>query len=313
MEGPVTQRPSALSASSVLVLVFACISWSRVASAQPPATPPSTDPPPVVLTAQTPSTTDDPAALDPLEADFEIVNLPTTLRLPVHKWNFHLTHRFNQNLICEEFEENCFGHRLQTLFGIDTGANIGLEFRFGVVRNLQAIVLRTSLSQIIQMSLQYDALHQNANRPVSISGIVSIEGDHNFGASTPDTDTTHYSPALGVVVSRKIANRLAVYVEPFWVHNTAAEGLPKRDTGFVGVGGRLRLSKSVQLVGDVAPRVGGLALRDPEFGFGIEKRVGGHVFSLTFTNSPGTTFRQIASGGNPNTLNFGFNLSRKFY
>src|SRR5262245_13564490 len=140
MEGTVTRRPSALPASSVLVLVFVCILSSRVASAQPPptTTPPTTDPPPVVLTAQTPSTTDDPAALDPLEADFEIVNLPTTLRLPVHKFNFHLTHRFNQNLICEEFEENCFGHRLQTLFGIDTGASIGLELRFVVASDLRA-------------------------------------------------------------------------------------------------------------------------------------------------------------------------------
>ena len=54
-------------------------------------------------------------------------------------------------------------------------------------------------------------------------------------------------------------------------------------------------------------------LRNPQFGFALEKRVGGHVFSLTFTNNPGTTFRQISSGGNPDTLNLGFNLSRKFY
>jgi hypothetical protein len=284
-------------------------------AAQPPATAsPPTDPTPVVLTAQTPSTTDDdPAALDPIEPDFSLVNLPTTLRLPVRKWDFHLTHRFNLNLICSEFEDDCFADRLSNLFGLDNGANIGLEFRFGVMRNLQAVVVRTSLSQIIQMSLQYDALHQNGSRPVSISGIASIEGDHNFGASTPDIEDTHYSPALGLVVSRKIANRLAVYLEPFWVNNTAAAGLPTRDTGFVGVGGRLRLSSTVYLVGEVSPRIGGLVTRDPQFGFAIEKRAGGHMFSLTFTNSPGTTFRQISSGGNPDTLTLGFNLSRKFY
>ncbi len=37
------------------------------------------------------------------------------------------------------------------------------------------------------------------------------------------------------------------------------------------------------------------------------------MFSLTFTNNPGTTFRQISSGGNPDTLNLGFNLTRKFF
>ncbi len=303
------------SASTILVLVIALAASARVARAQPPATttPPPTDSPPVVLTAQTPSTDDDPAALDPLEPDFSIVNLPTTLRLPVRGWDFHLTHRFNLNLICSELEDDCFTNRLSNLFGLDNGANIGLEFRFGVMRRLQAIVVRTSLSQIIQMSLQYDAWHQNGSRPVSISGIASIEGDSNFGASTPEGQDTHYSPALGLVVSRKIANRLAVYLEPFWVHNTAAEGLATRDTGYLGVGGRLRLSSTVNLVGEVAPRIGGFVPRDPQFGFAIEKRAGGHVFSLTFTNSPGTTFRQIASGGNPDTLNLGFNLSRKFY
>ena len=54
-------------------------------------------------------------------------------------------------------------------------------------------------------------------------------------------------------------------------------------------------------------------IRDPQFAFAIEKRVGGHVFALTFTNNPGTTFGQIAQGGNPNTLNLGFNLTRKFF
>jgi hypothetical protein len=273
------------------------------------------DPPPnVTITAATPQASDsDPAALDPMEPDFSLVNLPTNLRLPVHKWDFHLTHRFNQNLACVNNEPDCFSHKVQTLFGLDTGANIGLEFRFGLARNLQGVFLRTSIGQVIQMGVQYDAWHQNADHPVSISGIATVEGSHNFGANTPDDEDTQYAPALGLVVSRKVANRLAVYVEPFWVHNTAAPGLPTRDTGFIGVGGRLRLSSSVYLAGDVAPRVAGLAIRKPHFGFALEKRVGGHMFSLTFTNDPGTTYRQIASGGNPETLNLGFNLSRKFY
>ena len=288
---------------------------SATASAQPPTPPPDPqDPPGVTITAATPSQPDDdPAALDPLEPDFSLVSLPTTLRLPTHRGDFHLSHRFNLNLVCGDSESDCLSARVGGLFGLDSGANIGLEFRFGIMRNVQAVVLRTSLSQTIQLSLQYDAWHENADHPLSISGIAAIEGDHNLGANTPDTQETRYSPSLGLIVSRKVAGRLIAYLEPFWIHNTAGQGLPTRDTGMIGVGGRLRLSSTVNLVGEVAPRVGGLALRDPQFGFAIEKRVGGHVFSLTFTNNPGTTFRQISSGGNPDTLNLGFNLSRKFY
>ena len=301
-------------ASTVLALVIIFAVTAQVALAQPPD--PATQPPPdpVVLTAQTPSADDDdPARLDPIEADYSLVSLPTTLRMPVRGWGFHLTHRFNQNLLCVNNEQSCVSHKLQTLFGLDTGANIGLEFRFGIARNLQAVVHRTSLSQIIQVSLQYDAWHQNASRPLSISGIASIEGDHNLGASTPDDESTRYSPALGLVVSRKLGSRLGVYLEPFWIHNTAGIGLATRDTAFLGVGGRLRLSSTVQLIGEVAPRIAGLTTREAQFGFALEKRTGGHVFALTFTNNPGTTFRQISTGGNPDTINLGFNLTRKFF
>jgi len=304
----VTRRPSA-STPAVLVCVLVLFVASAARAQQPPPAPPDSAPAP---TAQAPSTDDD-GQLDPIEPDFSIINLPTTLRLPRHGGDFHLTHRFNLNLECDASETSCFSDKVSGLFGLDSGANIGLEFRWGVIRHLQAIVTRTSLGQNIQFAGKYDAWHQNESHPISISAIASVEGNFNFGASTPDNVETHYSPALGVVLSRKVGHVLAVYVDPFWVHNTAAEGLPKRDTGFVGLGARLRIRPDTFLLGEVSPRIGGLVIRDPQFAFAIEKRVGGHVFALTFTNNPGTTYGQISQGGNPGTLNLGFNLTRKFF
>jgi hypothetical protein len=69
----------------------------------------------------------------------------------------------------------------------------------------------------------------------------------------------------------------------------------------------------VYLVGEVSPRVNGYAAGDPEYAFGIERRAGGHMFQLTFTNSLSSTYGQIAQGGFPDTLYLGFNLGRKFY
>ena len=57
----------------------------------------------------------------------------------------------------------------------------------------------------------------------------------------------------------------------------------------------------------------GMTIGDAEYAFAFETRVGAHVFSLTFSNGPGTTFRQIAHGGVPERLNLGFNLTRKFF
>jgi len=140
---------------------------------------------------------------------------------------------------------------------------------------------------------------------VSLSALVSVEGADNF--------QERYSPALGVVVSRMAGERLAVYATPVWVHNTAALLGVDRDTVFVGAGGRVRIGGSVYVVAEVAPRIGGYQPDKPAYGFGIEKRAGGHLFQLNFNNGQGTTFGQLARGGSPNSLYLGFNLARKFF
>jgi hypothetical protein len=242
---------------------------------------------------------DDDAALDVLEPDFSIVNLPTTLRLPKHKGDFHLTHRFNGNLL-----EGSFSDQLSTLFGIDDGATIGFEYRFAVMKHLQVSAYRSGFEQTIQLSGKYDAIHQNDSNPVSISGLASVEGTNNF--------QEQFKPAFGVVVSREIKDRVAAYAVPLWVHNSASASGIDRDTFYVGLGGRVRLRSSLYAVGEVSPRAG-YAPGQVEYAFGIETRVGAHVFQLNFANTFGTTFGQIARGGSPDALYLGFNLTRKFF
>lgn len=234
------------------------------------------------------------------EPDFRVLNLPSTLRLPVHGSNFQMTHRFNGNL-----RRGTLGGNAGNLFGLDQGAAVGFEYRFGVARHLQAAVYRTAIDKTFQFYGKYDALRQGGSSPVSLSALVSIEGADNF--------QERYSPALGLVVSRMVADRLAVYATPVWVHNTAALLNIDRDTFFVGVGGRVRVSASVYVVAEVAPRTGGYRPEEHAYGFGIEKRAGGHLFQLNFNNGQGTTFGQLARGGSPDTLYLGFNLARKFF
>jgi hypothetical protein len=243
---------------------------------------------------------DDDAKLDVAQPDFALVNLPTTLRLPLHRSNFRLTHRFLLNLQSQSFSEN-----LADLFGLDNGAVVGLEYRFAPMRHLQAVVYRNNSDKTFQFSGQYDAVHQSASRPLSMSAIVSVEGANNF--------KTRYAPALGAVLSRTMRGRLAMYASPIWVHNTAALLGVTRETFFLGLGGQLRLSRRSYLVGETSPRVSGYAQGDPEFAFGIEERVGGHVFLLGFSNSTGSTYGQIARGGLPSSIYMGFNLGRKFF
>jgi hypothetical protein len=220
--------------------------------------------------------------------------------MPAGGWSFELTHRFAGNLARGSFTEHA-----KNLFGLDQGALVGLEARVGLAPGLQAVVYRATLDKTFQFHAKYDAVRQRATNPVAVSALVSVEGIDNF--------TERRSPALGAVVARSIGDRASVYAVPMWVHNTGPVGADTRNTGFVGAGARVRVGATVYLVGDVAPRIGGYTPGRTAFGFGVEKRAGGHLFQLNFTNSLGTTFGQTARGGTPTTLYLGFNLARKFF
>jgi len=242
----------------------------------------------------------DDAALVLAEPDFRVLNLPSTLRLPLGGSSFQLTHRFNGNLRQASFSENA-----GNLFGLDQGAVVGFDYRVGVARHLQAAVYRTAIDKTFQFSGKYDAVRQHDSIPVSLSALLSVEGTDNF--------QERYSPALGAAVSRMVADRVAVYATPVWVHNTAAILNIDRDTFFVGIGGRVRVSATVYLVGEAVPRAGGYSPDQAAYGFAIEKRAGGHLFQLNFGNGQGTTFGQLARGGFADSLYLGFNLARKFF
>ena len=273
------------------VLMATGISAARPAYAQAPA---AAAPP------ASPASDDDDEKLRQLEPDFSLVNLPTTLPLPVHAGYFHLTHRFNENL-----RRDSFGTQASNLFGLDQGATIQLEYRFGVMKHLEAVVSRTNVQRTIQLSAKYDAFHQSASHPVGLSAIVGIEGGNNF--------RDNYAPAIGVVLSRTIAEAAVVYAIPVWAHNSFPGTGVMQDTAYIGLGTRIRIAPSLYVLAEVSPRISGYTPGDAELAFALEKRVGAHVFSVTFANTSATTYGQLARGGNPESLYLGFNLARKFF
>ncbi len=290
---------SFIVAAFVAVLIVPCAVYGQT---------PATSSTASSATPATQAASDDDGRLDLAEPDFVVINLPSTLRLPVHAGNFHMSHRFEGNL-----RDGSFTDQLSNFFGVDVGAAISLEYRFGIMRHLEAIVSRANRGRAIEFSAKYDGWHQSATLPVSVSGVVSIEGDNNFGANS-GTASKNYAPALGLVVSRTIGGRYALYATPFWVGKTGTNATADGNTGFLGLGARVRFGGSNYLSAEVSPRLGGFVIGDPEYGFAIEKRVGAHVFALTFTNgTSNTTYRQIARGGAPGHLHLGFNLTRKFF
>ena len=257
--------------------------------------------------------------LDPAEPDFEVVNLPTNLRLPKHRLAFRLTHRFARPL-----GEGDFQDLLADFFGFDSGAQIGFGLRFGLFRGTQLGLYRTS-DRTIALEARQELLREGRS-PVGLSLGVSIEGLNNFGLTDwpPGAEPLHeFSPSVRLVASRTLGTRGAVYAAPAWVGNTrVVPSAPGDEDGtlVLGLGARLRVVGSMALVGEVHPRLAGYAgdlgsgNPDALATFGVEWRVGGHAFQLNFSNALGTTPAQVARGAQGLEGWFiGFNLTRKFF
>ncbi|HUG53209.1 MAG TPA: DUF5777 family beta-barrel protein [Vicinamibacteria bacterium] len=251
----------------------------------------------------------DDTAIDPIQPDFTVVTLPTTLRLPRHGVAFRVTHRFTRPL-----GQGDLGDLAADFFGFDSGAQVGLELRFGLFSGTQLGVNRTS-DRTIQLFAQQSLLRQGP-RPVGLAAYLTFEGLDNLQEQR--------SFGLALVLSRTLGSRLAVYAVPAWVGDTNLEDFPGEDEGtlMVGLGGRLRLGKAYALVGEVVPRLAGYEHAGTHMTFGFERRVGGHGFQINFSNSLGTTLVQVARGGGAlrrapsaegDPWYIGFNISRKFY
>ncbi len=269
------------------VCVLACVLWPVLTSAQPPA-------------AAAPPRSDPDVRIDPLQPDFNLAALPTTLRLPVHKWSFRVTHRFTRPL-----GQGNFGDLASDFFGFDSGAQIGLEVRYGLLPGTQIGVHRTS-DRTIELFGQHNFLNERTGKPVGLDAIAAVEGGNNLH--------NRHQATVGAVVSKNLARRVALYAEPLWVTNSNPLDSGSNDTVMVGLGGRFRLRPSTYVVAEISPRIGGYDPGVAQVSFGIEGRAGGHLFQLNFSNGFGTTLGQVARGRISNSdWYIGFNIARKFF
>ena len=280
----------------LLLVAAAVLATATTASAQTTSTTPAN------ASSGAAAAQDDDPDMDPNRAqpDFTLLTLPTNLRLPRHKMAFRVTHRFGRPLGAGDV-----GDLAADLFGLDSGAQIGLEFRYGLIRGGQIGFYRTS-DRTINLFAQYEVLSQK-KFPVGVSAVAQIDGTNNF--------QDKYSPGLSAVISRELGERAALYIHPAWVNNSNPE--PKElvddnDTFLVGIGARVNVHGHTYLVFETAPRAGGFSDGEHHVSFGLEQQAGGHVFQLNFSNGIGTTLAQVARGAT-NDWYLGFNISRKFY
>jgi hypothetical protein len=156
-------------------------------------------------------------------------------------------------------------------------------------------------------------MRQNEHSPIEASVLAAVDVT-NVGRRGTDSQ---YSPILGVILTRLVGNQAALYVEPMWLHHTNLfqPTISDNDTFMVGLGARVRISAGVYVAAEFSPRVSGYKPGSNQGSFAIEKRLGGHMFQLNFSNAFGTQLSQLAQGASTGTTNWymGFNITRKFY
>jgi hypothetical protein len=248
--------------------------------------------------------------IDAAEPDVSVIALPSTLSIPPGGLVFRVTHRFTRPL-----SDGSIGDLAQDLFGFDSSSSVGLELRVGVMRGLQAGVYRLS-DRTIDVFAQQTLMRQGG-KPFSAAVQASVEGLDNFQED--------HSPRVALLLSRKLGEKGAFYVEPGWVGNAnlSPPSPGAEDSSFVlGLGLRYNLGESYSVVAEAQPVIAGYkgiktggGDSAPHLAFAFERHVGGHVFQINFSNSTNTTPAGVARAQDNRVADWyiGFNLSRKFY
>jgi len=273
--------------------------------------------------------------------DYRLINVPTPKRVLSGSLNLYFTHRFAQPV-------RPLGQSDQDLFGLDSFAVSSFGVFYGITDRLYVSAYRSPICQpglcrTVELGVGYHLLDEDKRSPIALSTYASIEGDDNFRKD--------YTYNLQLMVGRSISKYVHLFFSPA-VHFNANAGRrfdPKPEDFFppdplanqfnqdrhaasFGFGVNARIRPTISLMFEYTPRVGFKLGRvnpvfaagrligfqhesEAELGFGIQKDVGRHTFSLTFSNTQATTTSRYNSSNQvfpPGRFAIGFNLYRRF-
>lgn len=227
--------------------------------------------------------------------------------------------------------EFIFAHRfgainsgVYNLFGLDQ-AYVRLGLEYGLTDNMGVGFGRNSVDKSMDVYVRYKLVRQSTgviNMPFTITafGITAVKTSPRKEDATYDIqlqDRLSYTGQL--LIARKVTSKLSLQLMPSIVHkNTVDKTIEKNDQVALGIGGRLKLTRSVALTTEYYYRFD-VPAANPYYnplGFGIEIETGGHVFQLVMTNSRGLTERayltETAGQFFKGDIHLGFNVTRTF-
>jgi hypothetical protein len=214
-----------------------------------------------------------------------------------------VTHRFIQ-----PFNQGGTAHNL---WGLDSGADVGIGFTYGVVDRLDLSVYRSSFQEDFELAAKVQLLQQAAGMPLSLALRAGADMLGRAGVEDP------HRPFGQLLAGRRLAPGWNLFVSPSWVHATPL----LRGAWNAPVGLTAPLPGGWLLEGEgIAPNRALHALSGAShfaWHAAFTKPVGWHRFQILLGNSRATTVDQIlggdfAGGFTTHDLRLGFNLVRYF-
>jgi hypothetical protein len=212
---------------------------------------------------------------------------------------------------------------LESLFGLDNGANIQIVLEYGLSERLSLGASRSSRDKVYYAFGRYHLLRQmqDNSMPLSLSvmaGAGVITGNYDFlGAAEPDfSDRQVYSAQ--VMLARKFSDKFSFQVTPMlavFSNPLSIYSIQSREDWYGGLGlsGKIRLSPKTSLTLQGIP--GLHASAETNYGLGVDIEAGGHVFQLYLVTSQMLNEPYLLAGDNGQPLDgfrFGFNVNRVF-
>lgn len=233
--------------------------------------------------------------------------------------------------------EFIFGHRFGAInggayemFGLDQ-AYVRLGLDYGITDRLSVSIGRNSTDKTMDGYLKYKLLQQSKglkNFPLSVTVLggsaykFSPKKNSDISPEFENVDRLSYTGQL--LIARKFSPNFSFQLMPTIVHKNAVETYEENNQFALGLGGRVKLTRSLALTGEYyhnfsQPDNNSLLDDQKQYNalsFGIDIETGGHVFQLLLTNAIGLTERAFITETRDDffagDIHLGFNVTRTF-
>jgi hypothetical protein len=230
-----------------------------------------------------------------------LINLPTTTVMAKRDVLFRISHRF-YGPVDDGYEG---------FFGLDAGANVLLGLGYGLSDRLGITIARARLNREVAFGIDWLAVEQGRTAGLPFSAAVHAGLDW---AIVEGEGYVKYD--LQVSLSRQLTKRLSFLAVPSYCTRTDFLAPEPEGTFAVGLGARYLMFANYSLLAEWIPVVAGHRDIENAWGFGLEKKIGLHVFQVFVTNTFGLTASQFVPGGDLRFADFdvrvGFNIFRTF-